>query len=167
MLLCQNPFRNRATELTPNKKPCRNQKLRQGLKVAVEGFEPPTRGLWFRCSNQLSYTAKLLKRDWIPYLFDNLLTRWLVNFRKKRTFPSGLFVKTRPPWPVWALSAAGQTIWTQSPSHNSPHFCIKIQTSIKNVSRIAPTSIRFGFIQKPNFNSDNGVIPLYFNSISP
>ena len=25
--------------------------------VAEEGLEPPTRGLWFRCSNQLSYSA--------------------------------------------------------------------------------------------------------------
>src|SRR5262245_5752814 len=27
------------------------------VRVAVEGFEPPTHGLWVRCSNQLSYTA--------------------------------------------------------------------------------------------------------------
>ena len=25
--------------------------------VAEEGFEPPTQGLWFLCSNQLSYSA--------------------------------------------------------------------------------------------------------------
>ena len=26
--------------------------------VAEEGLEPPARGLWFHCSNQLSYSAK-------------------------------------------------------------------------------------------------------------
>ena len=31
-------------------------KFTKGL-VAEEGLEPPTRGLWFRCSNQLSYSA--------------------------------------------------------------------------------------------------------------
>ena len=31
---------------------------RRALKlVAEEGFEPPTHGLWFHCSNQLSYSA--------------------------------------------------------------------------------------------------------------
>ena len=29
--------------------------------VAEEGFEPPTHGLWFHCSNQLSYSALTLK----------------------------------------------------------------------------------------------------------
>ena len=31
--------------------------LTLGFMVAEEGLEPPTRGLWFRCSNHLSYSA--------------------------------------------------------------------------------------------------------------
>ena len=37
-------------------------KFTKGL-VAEEGLEPPTRGLWFRCSNQLSYSAS--PRLWV------------------------------------------------------------------------------------------------------
>jgi hypothetical protein len=35
----------------------------ESFKVAEEGFEPPTRGLWIRCSNRLSYSAAIAQKQ--------------------------------------------------------------------------------------------------------
>ena len=55
---------------------------RKGL-VAEEGLEPPTRGLWFRCSNQLSYSA-----IWCATRFMCLLPPGLI-WRNPKSGPSG------------------------------------------------------------------------------
>ena len=107
------------------------------LLVAGEGLEPPTRGLWFRCSNHLSYPATG---------FWTIAQHYISNARAYKECAGVLSTKKHPLWQgFWCLRSCRVSVWSwwttivacinmrilPVPINNTDNFCIAINWLLK------------------------------------